>query len=45
MANVIITIIIAALVGAAITYTVKEKKKGNHCIGCPYGGSCNGNCK
>ncbi len=31
-------------------YIYKEKKKGNHCIGCPYADSCpkhgyGGNCK
>ena len=32
------------LVGAAIAYIRKEKKKGVRCIGCPAGGTCSGNC-
>ena len=36
---------IAIIVNAAILffagrYLYKEKKKGNHCIGCPYADSC-----
>ena len=31
---------IAVTVGLAIRYIYKEKKKGSHCVGCPYAGSC-----
>lgn len=44
IANLIISIILVALVGAAVLYIYKEKKKGKKCIGCPYGGSCSGTC-
>lgn len=46
MANVLIVIILLVLVGTAIFYIVKEKKKGRKCIGCPSSGCCNlKNCK
>ncbi len=44
MENIIIIAIIVAIVGFAIFYVRKEKKKGKKCIGCPYGKSCGGNC-
>lgn len=52
MATFIVVMIVLVIVGAAVTYIVKEKKKGVKCIGCPAGaacsangcGSCNGGC-
>lgn len=38
--NIISAVVIIALVGAAIYYIYKEKKKGTHCIGCPMAGNC-----
>lgn len=40
MVNIIIPVIIVLIVGGAIAYIVKEKKKGARCIGCPSGGCC-----
>lgn len=40
LANLIIILILAAIVGAAAIYIYKEKKKGNRCIGCPAAGTC-----
>ncbi len=40
MENVIIIAIIAAVVGLAIWFIVKEKKSGKKCVGCPYADSC-----
>ena len=40
MANFIIAVILLIGVGGAITYIIKEKKKGTICIGCPNVGSC-----
>ena len=40
MANFIIIAIILIVLGAAIFYIVKEKKKGTVCIGCPHAGTC-----
>lgn len=44
MANVIIVVVLFVVVGSASFYIIKEKKKGNKCIGCPAGGcsSCKG---
>ncbi len=40
LVNVIATLIIVAIVGAACYYIYKEKKKGTRCIGCPMAGNC-----
>lgn len=40
MANVICVIVVAAAVGLAALFIIKEKKKGKHCIGCPYAQDC-----
>ncbi|MGN0496068.1 MAG: FeoB-associated Cys-rich membrane protein [Lachnospiraceae bacterium] len=46
MVNFIIIGILIIIVGGAIIYIVKEKKKGTKCIGCPVSGCCNKNgCK
>ncbi len=37
--TVTIVILLAAVTGACI-YIYKEKKKGRHCIGCPYADAC-----
>lgn len=38
MDNVIVILVIVAIIGAAVTYIVKEKKRGVRCVGCPDGG-------
>ncbi len=38
--NIILIVILVALVGGAVLYIYREKKKGVHCIGCPYAGKC-----
>ena len=40
MENIIVGGIIVILVGGAIWYIVREKKKGVRCIGCPSAGKC-----
>lgn len=40
MANFIVALILLIIVGSAIRYIVKEKKKGVKCIGCPSAGTC-----
>lgn len=45
MANFLIVLILLIIVGAAIAYIVKEKKRGVKCIGCPAAGSCSHNCQ
>ena len=42
--NIIIILIIAVILGLAIRYVIRAKKKGVKCIGCPDGAKCSGNC-
>ena len=42
--NIIIILIIAVILGLAIRYVSRAKKKGVKCIGCPDGAKCSGNC-
>jgi len=44
MADLIIIGIVAIIIGAAVAYIVKAKKRGVRCVGCPDGGKCSGNC-
>ena len=45
MENVILIVALVVILGGAIAYVVRAKKKGVKCIGCPAGGDCgkNGN--
>lgn len=55
MANFIVVVIVLAIIGSAVMYIRKEKKRGVKCIGCPVGAECahggcngcggNGECK
>ena len=40
MTNFVVALVIALILGAAILYIRKEKKKGVTCIGCPNAGTC-----
>ena len=40
MADFIVIVVLVALVGAAVLYIRKEKKKGTRCIVCPAAGTC-----
>ena len=40
MENIIIIGILFIIIGSAIIYILKEKKKGTGCIGCPAAGCC-----
>ena len=42
MENLIILAVIAIIIGLAVGYIHKEKKRGARCIGCPSGCSCDG---
>ncbi len=42
MENLIVVGILLIILGAAILYIWKEKKKGTRCIGCPSAGYCSG---
>ena len=40
MSTVIASLALVAIVTGAITYIIKEKRKGTKCIGCPVASSC-----
>lgn len=40
MMNLIAVGLVVGIVGIAVSYIVKEKKKRVKCIGCPAGGTC-----
>ncbi|MBE6946792.1 MAG: FeoB-associated Cys-rich membrane protein [Ruminococcaceae bacterium] len=40
----LIIAVIAAIIGSALLYVYRSKKKGIKCIGCPNGAKCSGNC-
>lgn len=42
MESIVVAGILVALVGMAVLYIWKEKKKGTRCIGCPAAGNCSG---
>lgn len=44
MINFILLAIILLIVGAAVAYIVKEKKRGVRCVGCSMSGACSGKC-
>lgn len=44
MTNFIVAGIVLLIVGVAIGYIIKEKKRGVKCIGCPAGANCSGRC-
>ena len=43
--DVIVVAVILAILGGAIFYIRKAKKKGITCVGCPNGGNCSGRCE
>lgn len=45
MENVVIIMLVLIIVGLAVFYIVREKKKGSNCIGCPYSKECGGKCR
>ena len=40
MENILIIAVLLVIVGCAVAYVVKEKKKGVKCIGCPNAKKC-----
>lgn len=40
MIDVVVVLIVLVILGAAIAYIVRSKKKGAKCIGCPAADSC-----
>ena len=43
MDNFIVIAVVVLILGCAIAYIVKEKKKGVKCVGCPYVETCGKN--
>ena len=41
MENYIIIAVLVVVLGAAIGYVIKAKKRGEKCIGCPHAKNCN----
>jgi hypothetical protein len=44
MTDYIVIAILVVVIGSAIAYIIREKKRGTKCIGCPSGANC-GSCK
>ena len=44
MENLIVVAVIAAIVGFAVWYIRREKRRGIQCVGCPDSATCSGNC-
>ena len=44
MIDIIVIPIICVVVGLAVGFIIKEKKRGKKCIGCPYASSCKSGC-
>ncbi len=42
--DIIVVIVVLAIIGAAVMYIRKEKKRGVRCVGCPSAGQCSGHC-
>ena len=40
MENILLIVVIVAIVGCAVAYVIREKKKGTKCIGCPNAKTC-----
>ena len=44
MKDLLVLIILALILGAAVTYLYREKKRGVRCVGCPDAGHCCRSC-
>lgn len=40
MENVILILVLALILGGAVAYIIRAKRRGVKCIGCPMGASC-----
>ena len=43
--DIIVIAVILAILGGAVCYIRKAKKRGVTCVGCPNGGNCSGKCE
>lgn len=44
MENIIVCLILLIIIVCITGYLMRAKKRGQKCIGCPYGSQCNGGC-
>ena len=44
MIDIILIAVILGIVAGIVIYLVRAKKRGQHCIGCPYAKQCGGKC-
>jgi len=44
MKTLILIVLLLAILGGAVVYVVKAKKRGDKCIGCPHCKDCSGKC-
>ena len=44
MKDIILVVVVLLILGLAVLYIVRAKKKGVKCIGCHNGSTCSGNC-
>ena len=44
MENFIVGAVLGLIIGAAVFYLVRAKRRGEKCIGCPYAKMCGGKC-
>lgn len=42
--NIIVGAIVLLIIGGAVFYLVRAKKRGQKCVGCPYSKQCGGAC-
>ena len=40
ISDIIVVAVIVLVIGGAVAYILREKKRGKKCVGCPYGNSC-----
>ena len=43
-AEIIALVVIGLLVGGAVAYIIRAKKRGQKCVGCPYSKECGNKC-
>lgn len=43
--DIILSLVLVAIIGGAVFYIVRAKKRGHKCIGCPNSDNCGGNCE
>lgn len=42
--NIVLAIVLLIIAGGAALYLYRAKKRGEHCVGCPYAKQCGGSC-